>query len=99
MEIGRGKYILENTLNNQRGETIHGSKKAATKKAVQMFAWWISRKYQTEEELKKFLATLREYDYLSCWCREDAKHCHVDYLITLINKFWPEANNGESVHK
>jgi hypothetical protein len=91
VEVGPGKYILENTLNNQMGETIHSSKEAAAKKAVQMFGWWINRKYQTEEELKKFLAPLREYDYLSCWCPVDATHCHVDYLITLINKFWTEA--------
>ena len=90
VEIGRDKYILENTMNNQRGETIHDSKELAAKKAVQMFAWWINRKYPTDEAIKGFLAPLREYDYLSCWCREDAKHCHVDYLISLIKSFWPE---------
>lgn len=90
VEIVPGKYILKNTLNNQRGETIHTSKELASKKAVQMFGWWIDRKYPTEEAMKEFLEPLRKYDHLSCFCREDAKHCHVDYLISLINKFWPE---------
>lgn len=87
------KYVLLNTKNNKKGETIHkgpGAKQLATKKAVQMYAFFLHRKYQTDEELKEFLAPLREYDYLSCWCPVDAKHCHVDYLISLINKFWPE---------
>lgn len=88
--IESGKYLLLNTKNKRKGETIHSSKELATKKAVQMFGWWIERKYTTEKAMKEFLAPLREYDYLSCWCREDAKHCHVDYLISLINKFWED---------
>lgn len=89
-EISPGKYILENTKSGIKGITIHTSKETAAKTAVQWFAFYLNRKYPTKQEMKTFLEPLRQYDYLSCWCRKDAAHCHVDYLISMINRFWPE---------
>lgn len=55
--------------------------------------WFISRAYELHRAwgarfqghpLEVLRATLREYDFIACWCPEGQK-CHADILLELAN--------------
>jgi len=53
--------------------------------AVANYRIWLPR----QEYLN--ISELAEYDYLACWCPENALACHVrDVLIPMVNKYLRE---------
>ena len=78
-----GRYRIKNCLNGEYSQSVFKAEKQATKRACDLFVFFLHRKYRGAA-LDEFLAPLRGKD-LACWCNLE-KQCHADALLRLTNK-------------
>uniref|UniRef100_A0A6H1ZAM0 RanBP2-type domain-containing protein n=1 Tax=viral metagenome TaxID=1070528 RepID=A0A6H1ZAM0_9ZZZZ len=80
----------------REGEEYQGVKLSA-KGALHLYELELKEKLLRNELC---LAELTEYDYLACWCHEDAPACHVrDVLIPLVRLLLNKELNMDELEK